>query len=124
MKKEEEDLCTRSKGELIDEEEELDDTRFPFTVVTVKMEDDGEESQLSELHHIKEEENRQTNVPTSSSAQQSQASPEGVRTGWKEIRGKRYLDGAELLRFLLLCLSTGLLKICKSLKFVMNILQA
>ncbi|KAM4715114.1 uncharacterized protein FYW61_018051 isoform 2-T2 [Anableps anableps] len=93
IKKEEEELCTNSDGELINEEEETDDNRFPFTVVTVKIEDDKDKLQLSELHRFRTEDNRETEAPTSSSAEQMvQPSPAGVRTGWKELRGKRYSD--------------------------------
>ncbi|XP_008435751.1 gastrula zinc finger protein XlCGF57.1-like [Poecilia reticulata] len=93
IKKEEEELCPNADGELInEEEEETEDNWFPFTVVTVKIEDDEEKLQLSDLHHIKTEDNMETEAPSSSSAEQMQQSPAGVQAGWKAIPGKRCSD--------------------------------
>ena len=51
IKEEEEELWTSQKGDHM----ETDYIEFPFTVVTVKSEDDEEKPQSSQLHQIKTE---------------------------------------------------------------------
>ncbi|KAF7642323.1 hypothetical protein LDENG_00260200, partial [Lucifuga dentata] len=53
---------------------EADITKFPFTIITVKSEDDEDKVQSSQLHHsfIKTEENREAEPLASSSTQQTE----------------------------------------------------
>ncbi|KAM4525499.1 uncharacterized protein PAE49_001411 [Odontesthes bonariensis] len=69
VKKEEEDLCSSQEGEQLHGQEEADITRFSFTAVTVKTEDEEEKPSLH-LHQVKTEDIRETEPPTRSSAEQ------------------------------------------------------
>ena len=70
IKEEEEELWSRQEGEQLHGQEETDLSRFSVTAVTVKSEDDEEQQpQSSQLHQIKTEDNRETETPTSSSAE-------------------------------------------------------
>ncbi|KAM4715409.1 uncharacterized protein FYW61_018321 [Anableps anableps] len=78
VKKEDWKKLTNPDGELLIEQEEPDDTNFPFTVVTVKIED-GEEHQ-----HIKSEDDREAESKTSCSAEQMGTEPDGEDCGGPE----------------------------------------
>jgi len=84
IKKEEEEPWTCQEGEQLHGREETDFTKFPFTVVIVKSEDDEEKPQSSLLHQIKTEENRETEPPTSSSDEQMKTEADGEDSGGPE----------------------------------------
>ncbi|KAM4524953.1 uncharacterized protein PAE49_001061 [Odontesthes bonariensis] len=66
IKEEEEELWTGQKGE-----------QLPFTVVTVKNEDDEEKPRSSHIHQIRTEDNRETEPPISSAAKKMQTAADG-----------------------------------------------
>ncbi|KAF7649211.1 hypothetical protein LDENG_00145340 [Lucifuga dentata] len=51
---------------------EADITKFPFTIIAVKSEDDEDKVQFSQLHQSQTEENREAELPASSSTQQTE----------------------------------------------------
>ncbi|XP_014909777.1 zinc finger protein 599-like [Poecilia latipinna] len=73
---------TNPDGELLIDQEEPDNTDFPFTVVTVKIEDDHENLLSSERQHIKSEDNREAESLTSCSPEQM-----GTEVGREDHRG-------------------------------------
>ncbi|KAF7204202.1 zinc finger protein 16 [Nothobranchius furzeri] len=68
VKEEREELWTSLEEEQLHLKNETDDTRFPFTIVYVKSEDDEEKPLFSQLHQQQQIEDR--GIPTSSSAEQ------------------------------------------------------
>ncbi|XP_029921615.1 zinc finger and SCAN domain-containing protein 2-like [Myripristis murdjan] len=52
-------------------------TKFPFTAVTVKSEDDEEEAQCSQFHQSQTEESREAEPPASSSTEQMKTEADG-----------------------------------------------
>jgi len=70
IKEEEEELWTSQKGE-----------QLPFTVVTVKNEDDEEKPQSSHIHQIRTKDNRETEPPISSSAKELKTAADGDNSG-------------------------------------------
>ncbi|XP_041829669.1 gastrula zinc finger protein XlCGF57.1-like [Melanotaenia boesemani] len=83
IKEEEEELWTSQVGEKLDGKE-TDISRFSFTAVTVKSEDDEEKPQSSQLHQIKTEDSRDTKPPTSSSDTQMKTEADGEVCGGPE----------------------------------------
>ncbi|XP_044034394.1 uncharacterized protein LOC122867536 isoform X2 [Siniperca chuatsi] len=77
IKQEQEELWTSQEGEQFNGLEEADITRFPFTAVPVKSEDDEEKPQSSQLHRSQTEDNREAEPPTSSSAMQIKTETDG-----------------------------------------------
>ena len=69
IKEEEEELWTSQKGE-----------QLPFTVVTVKNEDE-EKPQSSHIHQIRTKDNRETEPPISSSAKELKTAADGDNSG-------------------------------------------
>ncbi|KAF7646428.1 hypothetical protein LDENG_00187970, partial [Lucifuga dentata] len=58
VKEEQEGLQIRQEGEQLQHLEEADVTKFTFTLVPVRSEDDEDKVQSSQLHQIQTEENR------------------------------------------------------------------
>ncbi|XP_045924690.1 uncharacterized protein LOC123982843 isoform X2 [Micropterus dolomieu] len=77
IKEEQEELWTSQEGEQLNGLEEADITRFPFTAVTVKSEDEEEKSLSSQLHQSQTEDNRETEPSASSSATQMKRETDG-----------------------------------------------
>ncbi|KAG8012287.1 Gastrula zinc finger protein XlCGF57.1 [Nibea albiflora] len=70
IKEEQEELWSSQQVEQLQGLEEDDITRFPFTAVSVKTEDDNEDkTQSLQLHQRQSEESREAEPPASSSAQ-------------------------------------------------------
>ncbi|KAF7658664.1 hypothetical protein LDENG_00009530 [Lucifuga dentata] len=72
VKEEQEELGTRQKGKQLQDLEEADITRFPFTLVPVRSEDDEDKVQSSQLHQSQTEENRKAKPLASSSTEQTE----------------------------------------------------
>ncbi|KAM4524955.1 uncharacterized protein PAE49_001062 isoform 2-T2 [Odontesthes bonariensis] len=89
IKEEEEELWTGQEGEQLDEQE-TDISRFSLTVVTVKSEDDEEKPQSSQLLQVKTEDIRETEPPTSSSAELMKTEADGEDCGGPELAMKPY----------------------------------
>ena len=68
IKEEQEELWTSQEGEMLNGTEEADTTRFTFTAVTVKSEDNEEKLQNSQNHQSRTEDNREAEPPASRSA--------------------------------------------------------
>ncbi|KAF7643637.1 hypothetical protein LDENG_00235880, partial [Lucifuga dentata] len=66
VKEEQEERGTRQEGDQLQHLEEADITKFPFTYVPVKTEDDGDKVESSQLHQSQTEENREAENPASS----------------------------------------------------------
>ncbi|XP_073345319.1 uncharacterized protein [Pagrus major] len=81
IKEEQEELWTSQEGEQLHGVEEADITKFPFTAVTVKSEDDEEKPQTSQLHLSQTEENREAEPPASSSATRIKTETDGEDCG-------------------------------------------
>ncbi|XP_061747214.1 oocyte zinc finger protein XlCOF6.1-like isoform X2 [Nerophis ophidion] len=82
IKEEEEELWITRGGECLPGHGEDDLTKFPLTVVTVKIEDHEERSpESSQLHHSPGEENRWAESPISSSTQNMTTEAEGDHCG-------------------------------------------
>ncbi|XP_039988074.1 zinc finger protein 135-like [Xiphias gladius] len=69
IKEEQEELCVSQNVKQLEELKDVEITKFPFTALTVKSEDDAEKAQSSQLHQRQTEENREAEPPASSSAQ-------------------------------------------------------
>ncbi|XP_037623303.1 zinc finger protein 333-like [Sebastes umbrosus] len=70
IKEEQEELWSSQEGEQLQGLEEDDITKFPFTAVSVKSEEEEEKAQFSQLHQRLTEESRKAEPPACSSAQQ------------------------------------------------------
>ncbi|KAK5614065.1 hypothetical protein CRENBAI_011783 [Crenichthys baileyi] len=70
IKEESERIWASQDGEQLNVKEETDDTRFPFTVVHMKSEDDKEKSLFPQLHQHQTEDR---DLPSSSSGDQIKA---------------------------------------------------
>ena len=70
IKQEQEELRISQEGAQLNWLREADITRFPFTAVTLKSEDDEDKPQTSQLHQSLTEDNGEAEPPTSSSATQ------------------------------------------------------
>ncbi|XP_059180256.1 gastrula zinc finger protein XlCGF57.1-like [Centropristis striata] len=90
VKGEQEELRISPEGEQHNGLEEANITRFPFTVVIVKCED--EEEKCSLLHHSQVEDNREAERPASSSAVQIKPETDGEDCGGSEPARKREPD--------------------------------
>ncbi|XP_038592410.1 uncharacterized protein LOC119916458 isoform X1 [Micropterus salmoides] len=77
IKEEQEELWISQEGEQLNGLEEADITRFPFTAVTVKSEDEEEKPQSPQLHRRQTEDNRETEPSASSSATQIKTETDG-----------------------------------------------
>ncbi|XP_038592425.1 uncharacterized protein LOC119916466 isoform X1 [Micropterus salmoides] len=77
IKEEQEELWTSQEGEQLNGLEEADITRFPFTAVTVKSEDEEEKPQSPQLHQSQTEDNREAEPSASSSATQIKTETDG-----------------------------------------------
>ncbi|XP_008285369.1 gastrula zinc finger protein xFG20-1-like [Stegastes partitus] len=84
VKEEQEELWTSQEGEMVNGREETDITRFPFTAVPVKSEDDGDKDQSSQLYQSQHEENREVEPPNSGSAKQRITESDGADCGGPE----------------------------------------
>ncbi|XP_054899209.1 zinc finger protein 32-like [Poeciliopsis prolifica] len=82
VKNEDWNKLTDPDRELLIAKKEPDTTDFPFTAVTVKIEDNDENLLSSERRHIKLEDNRKAESPTSCSHEQM-----GTESGREERRG-------------------------------------
>ncbi|XP_059180259.1 gastrula zinc finger protein XlCGF57.1-like [Centropristis striata] len=87
IKGEQEEQWISPEGEQHNGLEEIDITRFPFTVVIVKCED--EEEKCSLLHHSQAEDNREVERPASSSAVQIKPETDEEDCGGSEPARKR-----------------------------------
>ncbi|XP_037534976.1 uncharacterized protein LOC119412071 [Nematolebias whitei] len=81
IKEEEEELWTRLEGDQLNMKEETDASRFSFTTVPLKSEDDEEKPLFSQLHQHQREDR---DVPTSSSADQMKVEADGEDCGGAE----------------------------------------
>ncbi|XP_041830687.1 uncharacterized protein LOC121632933 [Melanotaenia boesemani] len=81
FKEEEQELWTSQEREQLNGKKESDISKFPFTVVTVKSEDDEEEPQFSQFNQIKNEGRRETKPLTRSSDKQMEAESGGEDCG-------------------------------------------
>ncbi|XP_038592417.1 uncharacterized protein LOC119916460 isoform X3 [Micropterus salmoides] len=77
IKEEQEELWISQEGEQLNGLEEADITRFPFTAVTVKSEDEEEKPQSPQLHQRQTEDNREAEPSASSSATQIKTETDG-----------------------------------------------
>ncbi|XP_045924698.1 uncharacterized protein LOC123982845 isoform X3 [Micropterus dolomieu] len=77
IKEEQEELWISQEGEQLNGLEEADITRFPFTAVTVKSEDEEEKPQSPQLHQSQTEDNSKTEPSASSSATQIKTETDG-----------------------------------------------
>ncbi|XP_045924707.1 zinc finger protein 502-like isoform X1 [Micropterus dolomieu] len=77
IKEEQEELWISQEGEQLNGLEEADITRFPFTAVTVKSEDEEEKPQSPQLHQSQTEDNREAEPSASSSATQIKTETDG-----------------------------------------------
>ncbi|XP_034560633.1 oocyte zinc finger protein XlCOF7.1-like [Notolabrus celidotus] len=75
IKEEQDELWSSQEGEELEGREEADTTKLPFTVVTVKSEDDEEEPQCSQLHQ-RQTEWMETREDCGGSEQSSNSDPE------------------------------------------------
>ncbi|XP_059180258.1 zinc finger protein 771-like [Centropristis striata] len=92
IKGEQEELQISPEGEQHNGLEEADITRFPFTVVHVKCEDEEEKCESSLLHHSQPEDNREAERPASSSTVQIKPETDGEDCGGSEPARKREPD--------------------------------
>ncbi|XP_073345320.1 uncharacterized protein [Pagrus major] len=101
IKEEQEELWTSQEGEQLHGVEEADITKFPFTAVTVKSEDDEEKPQTSQLHLSQTEENREAEPPASSSATRIKTETDGEDCGGCEpARNRDPVLPADVLQLL------------------------
>ncbi|XP_045924706.1 uncharacterized protein LOC123982847 [Micropterus dolomieu] len=77
IKEEKEELWISQEGEQLNGLEVADITRFPFTAVTVKSEDEEEKPQSPQLHQSQTEDNREAEPSASSSATQIKTETDG-----------------------------------------------
>ena len=84
IKKEEEEFWTSQEEEQLDGQKQTDVSRFSFICVTVKSEDDEEKPQSPQLQQIKTEDDRETELLTSSSAEQMKTETDGEDCGGPE----------------------------------------
>ncbi|XP_045924694.1 uncharacterized protein LOC123982844 isoform X3 [Micropterus dolomieu] len=77
IKEEQEELWISQEREQLNGLEEADITRFPFTAVTVKSEDEEEKPQSPQLHRSQTEDNREAEPSASSSATQIKTETDG-----------------------------------------------
>ncbi|XP_071397777.1 gastrula zinc finger protein XlCGF57.1-like [Centroberyx affinis] len=96
IKEEQEELWTSQEGEQHQGLEEADITKFPFTAVPVKSEDDEEKPRSSQLHQSQTEENREAEPLASSSTEQMKTEADGEDCGVSEPA--RNLDPASHLQ--------------------------
>ncbi|XP_012737150.2 zinc finger protein 771 isoform X3 [Fundulus heteroclitus] len=87
VKKEDRERWADPEGGRLIEREEPDDTSFPFTVVTVKIEDDDENLPSSGHQHVRTEDSREAASPASRSAEQMETEPHREDCGGPEPDG-------------------------------------
>uniref|UniRef100_A0A3B4GE18 C2H2-type domain-containing protein n=1 Tax=Pundamilia nyererei TaxID=303518 RepID=A0A3B4GE18_9CICH len=88
IKEEQEELWTNQEGEQHNGLKVTDVTTFPFTIVTVKSEDDDKEkSQSLQLHQSQTEDNSEMEPLTSSPAKQVKTEPDEEDCGGPESEG-------------------------------------
>lgn len=88
IKEEQEELWTNQEGEQHNGLKVTDVTTFPFTIVTVKSEDDDKEkSQSLQLHQSQTEDNSEMEPLTSSPAKQVKTEPDEEDCGRPESEG-------------------------------------
>lgn len=88
IKEEQEELWTNQEGEQHNGLKVTDVTTFPFTIVTVKSEDDDKEkSQSLQLHQSQTEDNNEMEPLTSSPAKQVKTEPDEEDCGGPESKG-------------------------------------
>ncbi|XP_044048807.1 zinc finger protein 354C-like [Siniperca chuatsi] len=113
IKEEQEELWSSQEGEQLQGQEEDDITKFTFTAVSVKSEDDEEKAQSSQLLQIQTEENREAEPSACSSTKQMktetdsshqllslyccESETEDSNDDWKETREQE--SGSDTLKY-------------------------
>ncbi|KAF7642436.1 hypothetical protein LDENG_00257930, partial [Lucifuga dentata] len=95
-KEEQEELQISQEGEQLHDVEEADITKFPFTVVTVKSEEDEEKVQSPQLQK-QTEETKESESLISSSTKQTKREADGEDCGGPEPARNTYTEMQQLL---------------------------